>query len=78
MAGCGIYDEVNSRQRETIFWACFVDVSEVDAELPLAVYFFKEYCHAPIPGPTQMEDPNRVRGARLYTGTLYFFFFFYN
>ena len=40
-------------------------------------------CHAPIPGPTRLADPNRVRGARLYTGTLYRFFlfiylFFYN
>ena len=43
MAGCGIYDEVDSRQRETIFWACSVDVSEVDAESPLAVCFFDEY-----------------------------------
>ena len=43
MAGCGIYDEVDSRQRETIFWACFVDVSEVDAESPLTVRFFDEY-----------------------------------
>ena len=43
MAGCGIYDEVNSRQRETIFWACSVDVSKVDAESALAVCFFDEY-----------------------------------
>ena len=43
MAGCGIYNEVDSRQRETIFWACFIDVSEVDAESPLAVRFFEEY-----------------------------------
>ena len=43
MAGCGIYDEVDSRQRETILWACSVDVSEVDAESPLAVCFFDEY-----------------------------------
>ena len=27
-------------------------------------------CHAPIPGPTQMADPNRVRDARPCTGTL--------
>ena len=33
-------------------------------------------CHALIPGPTQLADPNRFRGARLYTGTLYLFFFF--
>ena len=39
MDGCGIYDEVDSRQSETIFWACSVDVSEVDAESPLAVCF---------------------------------------
>ena len=40
MAGGGIHDEVNSWQRETIFWACFIDVSEVDAKSPLAVRFF--------------------------------------
>ena len=28
-------------------------------------------CHAPIPDPTQMMDPNRVRDARPCTGTLY-------
>ena len=27
-------------------------------------------CHAPIPGPTRLADPNRVRGERPYTGTL--------
>ena len=25
------------------------------------------HCHAPIPGPTRLADPNRVRGARSYT-----------
>ena len=35
-------------------------------------------CHAPIPGPTRMMDPNRVRGARLKTRTLYLIFFFLN
>ena len=43
MAGCGIYDEVDPWQRETILWACSVDVSEVDAESPLVVHFFEEY-----------------------------------
>ena len=43
MSSCGVYDEVDSRQRETIFWACSVDVGEVDAELPLAVCFSDEY-----------------------------------
>ena len=43
MARCGIYNEVDSWQRETIFWAWSVDVSEVDAESPLAVRFFDEY-----------------------------------
>ena len=33
-------------------------------------------CHAPNPGPTRLADPNRVRGARLRTGTLYLIFFF--
>ena len=29
----------------------------------------KADCHTPIPGPTRMEESNRVWGARLYTGT---------
>ena len=33
-------------------------------------------CHTPFPGPTRLADPNRVRGARPYTGTLYLIFFF--
>ena len=37
MAGCGIYDEVDPLQRETVLWARSVDVSEVHAESPLAV-----------------------------------------
>ena len=32
-------------------------------------------CHAPIPGPTRLANPNRFRGAKPYTGTLYLFFF---
>ena len=32
-------------------------------------------CHTSIPGLTRLADPNRVRGTRLYTGTLYLFFF---
>ena len=43
MAGCGIYNEVDPWQRETIFCACSADVSEVDAESPLVVRFFDEY-----------------------------------
>ena len=43
MADCGVHDEVDSRQGETVLWARFVDVSEVDAESPLAVCFFDEY-----------------------------------
>ena len=43
MTGCGIYDEVDSWQREIILWACSIDVSEVDAESPLTVRFFDEY-----------------------------------
>ena len=38
---------------------------------------FVVYCHTPIPSPTQLADPNRVRGARPYTGTLTCFFFFF-
>ena len=43
MAGCGVYDEVYPRQRETFLWTCFVDVSEIDTELSLAIFFFDEY-----------------------------------
>ena len=43
MAGCGIYDEVDPEQRETILWARSIDVSEVDIELPLVVCFFGKY-----------------------------------
>ena len=43
MASCGIYDEVDPRQRETVLWACSVDVSEVDAESPFIVCFFDKY-----------------------------------
>ena len=32
-------------------------------------------CHAPIPSPTRLADPNRVRGARPNTVTIYLFFF---
>ena len=38
---------------------------------------FYPRCHAPIPGSTQLADPNRVRGARLRTRTLYLIFFFF-
>ena len=43
MASSGIYDGVDSRQRETVLGARSVDVSEVDAESPLTVCFFDEY-----------------------------------
>ena len=43
------------------------------------MYFFsmigQHVCHAQIPGPTRLTDPNRVRDARPYTGTLYLIFF---
>ena len=34
-------------------------------------------CHAPNPGPTRLTNPNRFRGAKPYTGTPYFFDFFF-
>ena len=43
MVGYSIYDEVDSRQRETIFWTCSIDVGEVDTEPPLAVRFLDKY-----------------------------------
>ena len=32
-------------------------------------------CHAPIHGPTRLENQNRLRGTKPYTGTFYPFFF---
>ena len=43
MVGYGVYDEVDPRQRETVFWARSIDASEVDAESPLVVRFFDKY-----------------------------------
>ena len=39
----GIHDEVDPWQREADLWACFIYVSEVDTESPLAVCFFNEH-----------------------------------
>ena len=44
--------------------------------IPLCAIADDRTCHAPISGPTRLVDPNRVRGARLRTGTLYLIFFF--
>ena len=43
MACCGVHDEVDPRQREIVLWACFVYVSEVDIESPLAICFLDEH-----------------------------------
>ena len=43
MACCGVHDEVDPWQREAVLWACFVYISKVDAESPLAICFFDEY-----------------------------------
>ena len=43
MACSGVHDEVDPWQREAVFWACFVDVGEVNTESPLAIFFFDEY-----------------------------------
>ena len=43
MADCGIYDEGDPWQRETVLWARSVDISEVGTESPLTVFFFDKY-----------------------------------
>ena len=43
MARSGVHDEVDPWQREAVLRACFVYVSEVDTESPLAIGFFDEY-----------------------------------
>ena len=43
MACGGVHDEVDSWQREAVLRACFVYVSEVDTESPLAIGFLDEY-----------------------------------
>ena len=44
-------------------------------DLVLRKVFENTTCHAPIPCPTRLADPNRVRVARPYTGTLDLIFF---
>ena len=34
-------------------------------------------CHAPLPSLTLLANPNRFRGAKPYTGTLYFLIFYF-
>ena len=46
-------------------------VSARQVERRLGTAAVEMTCHA----PTRLADPNRVRGARLRTGTLYLFFF---
>ena len=48
-----------------------VHVDKEGGEFQSAQIRKKDICHTPIPGPTLLADPNRVRGARPYTGTLY-------
>ena len=43
VACSGVHDEVNPWQREAVLRSCFVYVSEVDTESPLAICFFDEY-----------------------------------
>ena len=46
----------------------FFDLAEEVMEI-----FMDDFYHTPIPGPTRLADPNRVRGTRSYTGTFFFF-----
>ena len=43
MAHSGVHDEVDPWQREAVLRACFIYVSEVNTESPLAIGFFDEY-----------------------------------
>ena len=43
MFSSGIYDEVDSWEREAVLWASFIYVSEVDTESPLAIGFLDEH-----------------------------------
>ena len=45
-------------------------------QVPTYAKFLRDLCHAPDPGPTRLANPNRFRGAKPYTGTPFFFFFF--
>ena len=53
-----------------------VAVSQEERPVNSPIAVGEEACHAPIPGPTRLAGPHRVRGARLRTGTLYLIFFF--
>ena len=54
MVGSGIHDEVDTQQRETVLWACFVDISEVDAESP-----FRTSCIEPKGNTFSPENPRK-------------------
>ena len=43
LSGGGVYNLVYPRQRETIFWACIIEVDVIDAHLPLAFLFGNHY-----------------------------------
>ena len=43
----------------------------------VALRYPSSLCDSPNPGPTRLADPNRVRSARLRTGTFYLIFFFF-
>ena len=42
VTGHSVYYEINPRQGEAILWAGLVEVCEIDAKPPLAVYSFDE------------------------------------
>ena len=65
------------------FLLCFMSANTLEADIgnnclyPKVLYIPEGIiCHTPIPALTRLADPNRVRGARTYTGTLYLIFFF--
>ena len=66
---------INTIYSHTIF--C-INIRLCQAFFEVKLYCFISHfqCHASIPDPTQMADPNRVRDAKPYTRTLYLFFFF--
>ena len=43
MSHHGVHQLVNSRNKEGVFWADFVQVSEIHAHLPFPVFVFNHY-----------------------------------
>ena len=53
MSHHGVHQLVNSRNREGVLWADFIQVRKIHTHSPLPVFLFNHYC---IGQPLEVED----------------------